>query len=272
MVSPAARRSAVRHLLVAGYSRVRACRVAGISRSSSRRSPNERNPELRKRILALSHKHPRFGFRRIHDLLPGVNLKAVHRIWKQECLRLRRRARKRLKVARQPSVELNGPNQAWCMDFVHDRLQNGRQARILAVLDCFTRECLLLKAGAQFPASAVQRELDWLFLIHGRPDRIISDNGPEFRALTMPATVTPAFIEPGKPWQNGRVESFFDKLRDELLNRELFHTGTEMQSSLDDYNKFYNHERPHRSLNGLPPVRFKSAHLEQSSNAEILTL
>src|SRR5262249_48609455 len=127
-------------------------------RTISRKAPSERNPALRERILELSRTHPRFGFRRIHALLPGVNIKAVHRIWKQEGLRLSRRVRKRLRVVRQPQAELSGPNQAWCMDFVHDRLENGRQVRILAVLDCFTRECLLLRAGAQFPSSAVERE------------------------------------------------------------------------------------------------------------------
>jgi len=272
MVSPAVRRSAVRHLLQAGFSRVRSCRVVGLSRVSSRGSRRDRNPELRERVLALAKAHPRFGFRRIHALLPGINLKAVHRIWRQEGLRLSRKARKRLKVVRQALPEITGVNQAWCMDFVHDRLQNGRQVRILAVLDCFTRECLLLKGAAQFPSSAVQRELDWLFLVDARPARIVSDNGPEFRALKLPACVTRDYIEPGKPWQNGRVESFFDKLRDELLNRELFYSGAELQSSLNDYREFYNHFRPHRSLQGRAPANFRSGLDSTTQTAEILKL
>jgi putative transposase len=158
------------------------------------------------------------------------------------------------------------------MDFVHDRLENGRQVRILAVLDCFTRECLILRGAAQFPSSAVQRELEWLFLVHAKPRRIVSDNGPEFRALALPETVSRAFIEPGKPWQNGRIESFFDKLRDEVLNRELFFTGTELQARLDDYREFYNHIRPHRSLKGSTPANFKLALEPGDQQPEILKL
>lgn len=134
------------------------------------------------------------------------------------------------------------------MDFVHDRLENGRTVRILAVLDCFTRECLLLRAAPSFPAYEVMRELDWLFLVHGKPQRIISDNGPEFRALSLPGEIESSFIQPGKPWQNGYIESFNGKMRDEVLNFNLFTTGSDVQASLDEYQDHYNHCRPHRSL------------------------
>lgn len=272
MVSPAARRRVADHLLKAGFSRVRSCRVTGLSRSSSRRSKKDRNPELRQKILELARKHPRFGFRRIHHLLPGVNLKAVHRIWKEEGLRLNRRRRRRFKVPVQPRFELSAPNQAWCLDFCHDRLENGRCFRILAVLDCFTRECLLLKAAPHFPSSSVQRELEWLFLVHGKPQRLVSDNGPEFRALELPEGVEAAFIQPGSPWQNGHVESFFDKLRDEFLRRELFSSGAELQAHLDDHLEYYNHRRPHRSLQGLAPAGFKSRISDKMQEAEELKL
>lgn len=272
MVTPAARRRACVTLLKAGHSRVRSCRVSNLSRTGSRSAPRDRNPDLRGKVLELSKEHPRFGFRRIHMLLPGVNLKAVHRIWKEEGLRLSRRTRRRLRVPPQPRFELSAPNQAWCIDFCHDRLENGRCVRILAVLDCFTRECLLLKCSASFPSSDVQRELDWLFLVHGKPSRLISDNGPEFRALRLPDEVEAAFIEPGSPWQNGRIESFFDKLRDELLNREMFFSGAEMQSRLDEHAEFYNHRRPHRSLRGLAPANFGKRESIIIQEAEILAL
>lgn len=272
MVSPAARRRACDLLLKAGYSRVRSCRVVEFSRSASRKGKKERNPELREKVLELAKKHPRFGFRRIHFLLPGVNLKAVRRIWREEGLRLSRKRRRRLKVPVQPRFELTAAGQAWCLDFCHGRLENGRQARILAVLDCFTRECLLLKAAPHFPSSSVQRELEWLFLVHGRPQRLVSDNGPEFRALTLPEGVEAAFIQPGSPWQNGHVESFFDKLRDELLNRELFSSGAELQAHLDDHLEYYNHRRPHRSLDGLTPASFKSRVSDTMQEAEKLKL
>jgi putative transposase len=185
-----------------------------------------------------------------------VNLKAVHRIWKEEGLRLGRRKRRRLQVPAQPQIEFTKPGQAWCMDFCHDRLENGRAVRILAVLDCFTRQCLLLKAAPSFPAFEVQKELEWLFLVHGKPSRIVSDNGPEFRSLRLPEEVEAAFIQPGKPWQNGCIESFFDKLRDELLNGQSYSSGAELQSALDEHLDYYNHLRPHRSLQGLAPANF----------------
>ena len=142
------------------------------------------------------------------------------------------------------------------MDFCHERLASGRAVRILAVLDCFTRECLLLKAAPHFPGSQVQLELEWLFLVHGKPGRIVSDNGPEFRSLRLPEGVEAAYIQPGKPWQNGRIESFFDKLRDELLNCQSYSSGAELQSALDEHLDYYNHLRPHRSLQGLAPANF----------------
>lgn len=257
MVSPAARKRAANHLLKAGYPRTRACRVCGLSRTASRYESKERDPGLRARVLELSREHPRYGFRRICALLPGVNLKAVRRIWRAEGLRLSRKSRRRLKVARPEPMDLAAPNQAWCMDFACERLENGRQARILAVLDCFTRECLLLKSAPSFPAFQVGRELEWLFLVYGEPSRLVSDNGPEFRALSLPEGVLPAFIEPGKPWQNGRVESFFDKLRDEVLRGAAFTTGAELQHALDEFQDHYNNRRPHLSLKGLAPSSFR---------------
>lgn len=255
MVSPASRRRAVSFLLALGQPRLRACRVAGLSRSTSRRMMKERNPELREKIVEIANANPRYGFRRVHALLPGVNIKAVHRIWKLEGLRIKRRPRRRLKVERDVQPLLTAPNQAWCLDFASERLENGRQARILGVLDCFTRENLLLRARPSFPAFQVQEELEWLFLIHGKPQRFISDNGPEFRALQL--SVDHEFIQPGKPWQNGYIESFFGKLRDELLSCDRFSNGAELQAALNDFQEHYNNERPHLGLGGSTPARFK---------------
>lgn len=259
MVSPASRRRAVNHLLACGCSRVCACRVTGLSRTTSRAAVHERRPELRQKVLELATTHPRYGFRRVHALLPGVNLKAVHRIWKMEGLRIRRKPRRRLKVPRMQSVPLTSANQAWCLDFAHERLENGRSARILAVMDCFTRENLLLRARPSFPAFQVQEELEWLFLVHGKPDRIVSDNGPEFRALQL--STQHDFIQPGKPWQNGYIESFFGKLRDELLSCENFTCGSELQAALDDFQEHYNNQRPHLGLKGQTPASFKQRSL-----------
>ncbi len=269
MVSPASKRRGVNHLLKLGFPRVCACRVLRFSAPSSRYVPKERNPELRAKVLELAGKHPRYGFRRVHALLTGVNIKAVHRIWKEEGLRLKRKPRKRLKVTKQPEVQLTAPGQAWCMDFVHERLENGRQVRILAVLDCFTRECLCLRAAPSFPAFKVKEELEFLFLLHGKPEKLVSDNGPEFRAMNLDIH---HFIQPGKPWQNGFIESFNGKLRDELLNLELFTTGKEVQVHLDEFHDHYNNHRPHLGLGGLTPAQFKEGLTTKQQKEAILQL
>jgi putative transposase len=257
MVSPRSKRRAVCLLVDRGFPRTCACRVCQLSRASSRYAPKERSPGLAAKVLELARANPRYGFRRVHALLPGVNLKAVHRVWREEGLALRRRPRRRLVVPKTEGPLLTGANQAWCLDFCHQRLENGRHARILAVLDCFTRECLLLRASSTFPAFAVERELEWLFLVHGKPAAIVSDNGPEFRAMTLPEGVANRFIQPGKPWQNGYVESFFGKLRDELLSFEYFSRGADLQAALENFQDHYNNHRPHRGLGGLTPAYFK---------------
>lgn len=243
----------------------------GLSRTASRAEPKPRPDPLKEEVVRLSKEHPRYGFRRVHDLLPGVNLKAVRGVWREECLRLNRRSRRRLKVPRQPKMELSAPNQAWCLDFLHERLENGKAYRVLAGLDCFTRECLLLKPGVHYPGSAVQRDREWLFLVHGKPSKLVSDNGPEFRSLKLPEGVEAGFIQPGSPWQNGRVESLFDQLRNELLNRELYTCGEEVQTALDEHMEYYNHLRPHRSLKGRAPSSFKAS-LTDIPQREKLTL
>ena len=209
MVSPTSKRRAVGFLLERGFPRTCACRVTGISRPASRYVPKARNPELKEQVLETAKANPRYGLRRVHALLVGVNIKAVHRIWREEGLAIRHRKRRKIVVPKTEGPILVRPNQAWCLDFCHERLENGRHARILGVLDCFTRECLLLKAASTFPAFAVEKELEWLYLVHGKPEAIVSDNGPEFRAMTLPEGVTNRFIQPGKPWQNGYIESFF---------------------------------------------------------------
>lgn len=135
-----------------------------------------------------------------------------------------------------------------------------------------TRASLCL-TGTQYPSSAVQRDLEWLNLVHGKPGRIVSDNGPEFRSLKLPEGVKAGVIQPGNPWQNGCVESFFDKLRDEALNREIFTCAEEAETTLDahmdDDNHRRPHRRPHRSLKGLAPSSFKALMTEPQMEAEL---
>ncbi len=279
MVSPESRRRAVCFLVAQGYARRASCKLVGITPSVSRFRRRVRNPRLRDKILTLAKEHPRYGFRRIHVLLVrsglSVNLKAVHRLWKLEGLRLSRRVvKRRLGRSTIGTPEATRPGQGWCYDFVHERLENGRAARILVVMDEYSRRCLSLLCAPSIPSSLVAKELSWLFLVHGKPEYIRSDNGTEFiaKAVTQKledSGVKAKFIEPGSPWQNGRVESFNDKLRDELLNREIFQSGTELQARLDAFLDDHNNFRPHSSLNNLTPAmwerKFANEHNEQEA-------
>ncbi len=217
---------------------------------------------MRQKVIELAERFPRFGSSRILSLLRQegmrVNKKAVQRIWKDEGLSLRMRKHKKLIRERLPQVPLVRKNEVWSMDFVHERLENGRHVRILGVLDAFTRECLMLKAAPTFSAADVGRGLEWLFLVNGKPEAVRTDNGPEFRALCLHDDVRRDFIQPGSPWQNGHIESFFGKLRDELLSCELFGSGAELQERLNEFVEHYNNHRPHSALGGIPPMQFIS--------------
>lgn len=283
MVSPESRRRAVRVLVARGYPRKKGCRLVGISAPMSRFTPKVKNPVLRNKVVELAKEHPRYGFRRVHALLVRaglkVNLKAVHRIWKLEGLRLKRRIiKRRLGTSTILAPEATRPNQGWCYDFVHERLENGRAARILVILDEYSRRCLSLMCAPSIPAARVAKELEWLFRVHGTPEYIRSDNGTEFVASAVTeklkaSGVNTKFIQPGSPWQNGRVESFNDKLRDELLNREIFETGSHLQSRLESFKDEYNNFRPHSSLGYLTPQEWekKSAN-EHNQKEATLTL
>jgi len=277
MVSPAARRRALAKLLEKGISRRLGCKVAGLSRNASKAQKADRRPELRAQILDLAQKHPRYGFRRVHALLePGVNLKAVHRVWREEGLSIKSRKRRRIQVERTFEDPPKAFGEVWSMDFACQWLQNRRQARIVGVLDVATRENLLLKTRPSIRASHLVKELSWLFLVHGKPKKIRFDNGPEFRSKKLTSWledqgVEAGFIEPGSPWQNGHIESFFGKLRDELLNMELFPTGKDLQAQLADFSDHYNQSRPHSSLGGLAPASYKRI-LQSTMEAEKLTL
>ncbi len=186
MVSPAMRRRAFHHLQEKGVSRRLACKVVGLSRNASRRVRAERRPELRAEILKLAEDNPRYGFRRIHMLLKeGVNLKAVHRIWREEGLGLTTRKRKRIQVKAESQPAPTKFGEVWSIDFASEWLENRRQARIVGIIDVATRENLLLKAQPSIRAHHLVKELAWLFLVHGRPKKIRFDNGPEFRSRTL---------------------------------------------------------------------------------------
>ena len=280
MVSLAAKRRVAGHLIKKGFPRRFCCRLVGLSRNSSRTQRSERRPEVRERIVKLSEEHPRFGFRRIHACLVTegykVNRKAVHRIWRDEGLSLHSRKRKRITVEPKEQEPIERFGDVWSIDFASEWLENRRQARIVGIVDVASRENLLLKTKPSIRSCDLVKELEWLFLVHGKPKKIRFDNGREFRSQKLTEFlkqqgVEAGFIKPGSPWQNGHIESFFGKLRDELLNMEIFLTGKDLQSHLDDFSEFYNNRRPHSALGGLSPAIYK-ANLKTKMEAEALTL
>ena len=193
-----------------------------------------------------------------------VNHKRVYRLWRREGLAVPpRRSRKRLRSAcAPPRVPVaDCPNRVWCLDFVEDRTLAGGKLRILCVTDEFTRESLAIEAGCSFRSERVCAVLEQLMTDRGRPGALRMDNGPEFVALVLRGLchgrgIDPAYIEPGKPWQNGLAESFISRLRDEFLDGEVFLSVLEAQVRLDLWRRYWNGERLHSSLGYQTPTEF----------------
>lgn len=204
-----------------------------------------------------------------------VNHKPIERIYREERLSLRLKKRKRQAAAlRVPLPAPLRPNQRWAMDFVFDTLFEGRRFKVLTLIDVFTRECLALLVDFSIGGQRVARTLDEVAELRGMPEVITVDNGPEFtsRALDEWAhrkQVKLDFIRPGKPIENGFIESFNGKLRDECLNQNQFVALTEAAVILDAYRREYNEERPHSSLDGLTPAKFADRHATMLNNASL---
>ncbi|WP_443026492.1 IS3 family transposase [Sphingomonas sp. HMP6] len=274
MVTPAAKREAVAHLQTAlGMSERRACAVVGADRKSMRyRSCRADDGDLRSRLRELAQQRRRFGYRRLHILLRRdgmtINRKKTQRLYREEGLTVRRRkGRKRAVGARAPAPVLALPNQRWSLDFVHDQMATGRRFRILNIVDDVTRECLRAVLDTSISGKRVVRELGDLIAERGAPRMIVSDNGTELTsnavlAWSGDACVEWHYIAPGKPTQNGFVESFNGRMRDELLNETLFFTVRQARSILAHWVDDYNTERPHSSLGYATPAAF-AADLEK---------
>jgi transposase InsO family protein len=254
-----------------GVSQRRACRVLGQPRATQRLKPADRSAGegLVKRVLELARKHPRFGYRRIWALLRaegwGVNRKRVHRLWREQGLKVPQKQlkRRRLGTAAGGCVRHRATHRGhvWAWDFVHDRTADGRPLKWLSVVDEFTRECVALEVRRGMTAKAVVEVLAGLVRERGAPAHIRSDNGPEFiaeaiRGWLARAGVGPLYIEPGSPWENGYAESFNGRLRDELLDREEFGSLLEAQVLGREWRHGYNHERPHSALGYRTPAAF----------------
>jgi putative transposase len=247
----------------------RACRVLGQVRSSQRRErhvPND-EPRLLREMIELATQFGRYGYRRITELLRcrgwRVNHKRIERLWRQEGLKIpaKQPKRKRLWFNDGSCVRLRAAykDHVWSYDFVFDRTHDGRPIRMLTIIDEFTRECLAIDVARKLTSEEVLERLCNLFIDRGIPAHIRSDNGSEFTAKRVrdwleELGVTTLFIEPGSPWENGYIESFNGKLRDELLNGEIFDTLTEAQVLIERWRREYNTIRPHSSLGYRPPA------------------
>ena len=274
MVTPAAKREAVAHLqALLDVSERRACRVIGADRTVIRyQSRRDVDGALREKLRELAHQRRRFGYRRLHVLLRregiSINRKKTQRLYREEGLTVRRRkGRKRAVGARAPAPVLALPNQRWSLDYVHDQMATGRRFRILNIVDDVTRECLRAVLDTSISGKRVVRELGDLVAERGAPRMIVSDNGTELTsnavlAWSGDAGVEWHYIAPGKPTQNGFVESFNDRMRDELLNETLFFTVRQARSILARWVDDYNTERPHSSLGYATPAAF-AAELEK---------
>ena len=252
-----------------GLSERRACKALSVSRSVQRYHPNKADDEdrLRKAITRLALKYGRYGYRRITALLKAegwiVNHKRVERIWREEGLKVPKKQKKRgrLYLNDGSCVRLRPcwQNHVWSYDFVADKLANGKSIRMLTVIDEYSRKCLAIKVAKRLKSDDVLETLSELFITEGMPHYIRSDNGSEFTASTLKEwlkklKVNTAYIEPGSPWENGYNESFNGRLRDELLNGEMFYTLAEAKAIIEEWRQHYNHIRPHSSLGYKPPA------------------
>jgi putative transposase len=269
-VSPAKRRRAVcRVRETLQVSERRACETLGQPRSTQRQVPRTSVEEdrLRSRITSLACQYGRYGYMRITGLLRAegwqVNHKRVERIWREEGLKVPRKQRKRRRLwyADGSCVRLRPEykDHVWSYDFVADRTSDGRPLKILTLIDEYTRECLAIHVDRRIKTDGVMEQLTEVFVRRGTPAYLRSDNGSEFsnaeiRQWLKRLGVRTMFIEPGSPWENGYVESFNGKLRDELLNREIFDTLLEARVLTEEYRWEYNTIRPHSSLNYRPPA------------------
>ena len=247
----------------------RACRVIGQPRATQRydkRVPDD-DEILRAEVGRLASQYGRYGYRRVTAMLRNqgwmVNHKRVERIWRQEGLKVPQKQPKRSRLWRNDGsiirLKPEFPKHVWSYDFMEDRTHNGVSFRILNVLDEYTRECLAVKTARRLTHKDVLEVLMDLFIQRGVPVHIRSDNGLEFtakkvRLFLSRLSVKPLFIEPGSPWENGYIESFNGKMRDELLKGEIFYSLKEAQILIELWRKHYNTVRPHSSLGYRPPV------------------
>ena len=250
----------------------RACRVVGQPRSSQRYVSMKagKDAAVVERMVALSTENPRYGYRRVWALLRRegweVNKKRVQRLWREAGLKV---PAKKVHKRRRLGTSENGCTRrraqyidhVWSYDFAMDATEDGRRLKMMPIVDEYTRECLALEAERSITAEGVVEILDRLLAERGEPAYIRSDNGPEFIAEAIKhrlatSGVKTLYIEPGAPWENAYSETFISRLRDELLNREVFADLKEAKVLAKDYRDHYNRQRPHGALGYLTPAEF----------------
>jgi putative transposase len=247
----------------------RACQVLGQARAVQRHTPEVREDEapLTGRMVELAAVYGRYGTPRITAMLQQegwiVNHKRVERIWREEGLKVPQKQPKRgrlwLNDGSCVRLRPERKDHVWAYDFVSGRTHDSVPLKMLTIVDEYTRECLAIDVARKLTSDDVLERLSWLMATRGVPEQIRSDNGPEFTATIVREWLTKVgvktlFIEPGSPWENGYVESFNGKLRDELLNREIFYSLTEAKVLIEMWRKHYNGIRPHSSLGYRPPA------------------
>jgi transposase InsO family protein len=278
MVSPSQRRHAAQSVVAAGRcSRRQACRFLDLPRSTMAyhaRPPTSRQRRITEGIVRLSHRHPRYGYRRVHALLlrEGLNCarRTVQRVRRMEGLRISAPAR-RPKCPPRPEakVKADGINDVWCVDLVFDVTQRGATVKFLTIVDEGSHYCIDIVANRRLGAFAVVAALQAASSRHGPPRHLRSDNGGEFIARALQtwlksSGITARFIEPGSPWQNGVNESFNGRFRDECLNRELLGSVLEAQVIARNFRDEYNEIRPHSSIDYQIPAEYRAKLLEQA--------
>jgi len=253
-----------------------ACRLLEVDRSTYRyqRRPDH-NAGLREALLTVARQKPRFGYRRLWIELTRrqgwkVSLGRLHRLYRAEHLAVRRLKRKRLKGIAPLSPLLTRPNQEWALDFVSDALSNGRGVRALTMVDSFTRECPAIEVDTGISSRKVTRTLERVILQRGMPRTLRCDNGPEFTSRHFlgwcaDRGIQLVHIQPGRPMQNGHVESFNGRFRDECLNANWFVNLADARDRIEHWRQEYNVERPHSSLDYRTPAEFARIYSELTS-------
>ena len=271
MVSPAQKKQAVAYVVDQRLcSERRACRYLGVHRSTYRypvKSPLPQQVQLHQRIVSLSWQYPRYGYRRIRAVLEregwSVSRKQVQRIRRKEGLKVRPKPQRipRQGVSTGLPTQATHRNHVWTWDFIFDRTDKGSTLKMLTMLDEYTRQCLAIRVERQLRSGQVLVTLWQAMMQYGIPEHIRSDNGTEFIAGKIQRwlrvnQIKTLYIEPGSPWQNGYIESFHSRFRDECLNREWLLNLREARVVIEDWRQHYNTERPHSRLGYLSPENY----------------